>query len=405
MYHFTKIEVFIKDFFSKCDQIRSFLRIWSHLLKKSLMKNFIVLQCMLCLLGIGFTQKSTLQYHLERHSGELKYTCVDCSKKFVTRNDLTTHRKIHTQEKNNICKLCNMAFRKKSNYKRHMLKHSGERPHACKYCEKHFSRKEHLREHERIHTKEEPYVCQICDHRFKDAGNFSNHKKKHIWEELQLQQEVEPTAEPKTNEKNKCKENIPSVEDQAKVKQIKKENGIVIKVAEHPKFKNTANAEKELQIHQLQNEISEEKTTENKTVDIGIVTDRQLLSNEFVLSSPTIMSIYANGEGQLSDYLDIEQPELERYPLNSNSLKSNNFMTEYLYIDQNNTMSHEPSINPDMIQKSGLKLESNDKELLSLNRLHNLSDSAQSSKENSLFDMDLTSREVLDPNDFLTDEY
>ena len=31
----------IKDFFSKCDQIRSFLRIWSGLLKKSLMDNFI----------------------------------------------------------------------------------------------------------------------------------------------------------------------------------------------------------------------------------------------------------------------------------------------------------------------------------------------------------------------------
>ena len=31
----------IKDFFSKCDQIRSFLRIWWHLLKKSLMENFI----------------------------------------------------------------------------------------------------------------------------------------------------------------------------------------------------------------------------------------------------------------------------------------------------------------------------------------------------------------------------
>ena len=31
----------IKDFFSKCDQIRSFLQIWSHLLKKSLMENFI----------------------------------------------------------------------------------------------------------------------------------------------------------------------------------------------------------------------------------------------------------------------------------------------------------------------------------------------------------------------------
>ena len=31
----------IKDFFSKCEQIRSFLRIWSHLLKKSIMENFI----------------------------------------------------------------------------------------------------------------------------------------------------------------------------------------------------------------------------------------------------------------------------------------------------------------------------------------------------------------------------
>ena len=31
----------IKDFFGKCYQIRSFLRIWSQLLQKSLMENFI----------------------------------------------------------------------------------------------------------------------------------------------------------------------------------------------------------------------------------------------------------------------------------------------------------------------------------------------------------------------------
>ena len=34
----------INDFFSKCDRIRSFLQIWSHLLKKSLMENFIFVQ-------------------------------------------------------------------------------------------------------------------------------------------------------------------------------------------------------------------------------------------------------------------------------------------------------------------------------------------------------------------------
>ena len=31
----------IKDFFSKCNQIHSFQRIWSYLVKKSLMENFI----------------------------------------------------------------------------------------------------------------------------------------------------------------------------------------------------------------------------------------------------------------------------------------------------------------------------------------------------------------------------
>ena len=34
----------IKDFISKCDQIRNFLRNWSHLLKKPLLENFIFVQ-------------------------------------------------------------------------------------------------------------------------------------------------------------------------------------------------------------------------------------------------------------------------------------------------------------------------------------------------------------------------
>ena len=36
-----KMRFSMKDFFSKCDQIRRKLWIWSHLMKKSLMKNFI----------------------------------------------------------------------------------------------------------------------------------------------------------------------------------------------------------------------------------------------------------------------------------------------------------------------------------------------------------------------------
>ena len=38
-----KVKFSIKDFFSKCDQVCRKLRIWSHLLKKFLMENFIFL--------------------------------------------------------------------------------------------------------------------------------------------------------------------------------------------------------------------------------------------------------------------------------------------------------------------------------------------------------------------------
>ena len=44
-----KMKFSIKDYFSKCDQIRSVLRIWSHLLKKSLMEKLIF--CAVNLLG------------------------------------------------------------------------------------------------------------------------------------------------------------------------------------------------------------------------------------------------------------------------------------------------------------------------------------------------------------------
>ena len=60
----------IKDFFSKCDQIRRKLRIWSYLLKKSLMENFF------CYAVIMFSI-SFVQYSHEYHEDFLRsYTGV-----------------------------------------------------------------------------------------------------------------------------------------------------------------------------------------------------------------------------------------------------------------------------------------------------------------------------------------
>ena len=46
----------MKNFFSKCDRIRSFLQIWPHLLKKSLMKNFIF--CSVCGKFVSFYSRA-----------------------------------------------------------------------------------------------------------------------------------------------------------------------------------------------------------------------------------------------------------------------------------------------------------------------------------------------------------
>ena len=49
-----KMKFSITDFFSKCDQIRSLLRIWSHLLKKSWRENFIFCAVLVILSFVGF---------------------------------------------------------------------------------------------------------------------------------------------------------------------------------------------------------------------------------------------------------------------------------------------------------------------------------------------------------------
>ena len=111
----------IKDFLSKCDQICSFLLIWSHLLKKSLMENFIFLCSVWCIIIFRILFKCVIfsLRHLiaEDHS---KY-CNECNNKFNNRSYLrlkqTTRHQIksvitcgyvaqnlfHFLDKNSVC--------------------------------------------------------------------------------------------------------------------------------------------------------------------------------------------------------------------------------------------------------------------------------------------------------------
>ena len=71
-----KLKSSIKDFFSKCDQIRRKLRIWSHLLKKSLVENFLfcaVLDICIFILGITNTLEKLLKKTLPSRKFQNKY--------------------------------------------------------------------------------------------------------------------------------------------------------------------------------------------------------------------------------------------------------------------------------------------------------------------------------------------
>ena len=56
-----KMKFSIRDFFNKCDQIHRTLRIWSHLLKKSLMENFIF--CAVPIVAFCDSKKKTLKIY------------------------------------------------------------------------------------------------------------------------------------------------------------------------------------------------------------------------------------------------------------------------------------------------------------------------------------------------------
>ena len=79
-----KMKFSIKDFFSKCDQIRSFLQIWSRLLKKSIMENFIFCEMKVILVSHFIYPMAIPLWHNSQWKGSVIYD-VQKSKTFGPR--------------------------------------------------------------------------------------------------------------------------------------------------------------------------------------------------------------------------------------------------------------------------------------------------------------------------------
>ena len=100
-YSYKKMKFSVKYFFSKCDQIRKKLQIWSHSLKKSLMDNFISLcsdkyaewysrpcQTSICIIIIRYSplriSPSTIQHNTKNVQDNLRgYNYISIISKYI----------------------------------------------------------------------------------------------------------------------------------------------------------------------------------------------------------------------------------------------------------------------------------------------------------------------------------
>ena len=96
-----------------------------HELVREKARNFVCDAC-----PNSFRKNHQLTQHQQRvHSTTRKFTCLVCSKGWLSKGELVTHIKCHTKEKkkiqnNHMCEICGQVFRKLSKKKIHMVTHS-----------------------------------------------------------------------------------------------------------------------------------------------------------------------------------------------------------------------------------------------------------------------------------------
>lgn len=128
-----------------------------------------------------FKSKIGLQEHSARHSGEHKFTCEVCSKKFLLRSYFVAHQRIHSSDnqKSFTCSLCSKQFKSKQNLIDHENCHLGLKNFKCDKCDKSFNTKTHHDIHYKSHLQNEQFDCSVCLKFFNTKNYLKTHMKTH----------------------------------------------------------------------------------------------------------------------------------------------------------------------------------------------------------------------------------
>lgn len=119
--------------------------------------------------------RSTRTCSANTFSGDKRFVCSYCSKRFRCFSQLTIHQRSHTGEKPYRCTLCGKRYIQKGHLYTHQRTHTGEKPYRCPLCGKGFIQKCTLDMHLRSHTGEKPYTCVKCGKGFTTKFNLNKH--------------------------------------------------------------------------------------------------------------------------------------------------------------------------------------------------------------------------------------
>ena len=89
------------------------------------------------------------------------------------------NNKVFSGQKKFGCETCGKRFSCMTNLNRHERMHTGERPFACDQCEKKFSLNSTLIKHKLLHTGEKPFSCNKCGKSYTYKCNLTYHLKTH----------------------------------------------------------------------------------------------------------------------------------------------------------------------------------------------------------------------------------